>query len=561
MSIGRKKTVLIAIFLIFAIVVLGPPVNAANIYVPDNYAKIQWAVDNATAGDTIIVREGTYTENVDVNKRLTIRSENGPENCIVQAANPDDHVFEVRGDYVNISGFTIRNASRPYGAGWKPVGYFAGICLKSVDHCSISDSTASNNGYGIYLSSSDNNTITNNVVSNNNRYGILLFPSSNNNIIMNNTGRIRLASSSNNNIIRDNNASDSWDGIYLRCSSNNMLVDNTANSSSNGIYLYSSNNNTLTSNNASNNGIDGITLFSSSNNTLTNNTMSGNTCNFHVEGVRLSKSIHNIDWSNKVDGKPVYYWVNQKNKQVPTDAGFVGIVNSTNITVRDLTLTNNSQGVLFAYTKNSRIENITASNNWDGIYLSFSNNNILRDNTANLNNNGIHLDSSSNNTLTNNTASNNRYLGIDLGGQSGNNLIYLNSFINNHLENFALSRLPNIWNSTSKITYIYNENTYTNYLGNQWSDYIGLDANNDGIGDTPYSPVIKAIDIIDYYPLMPYFENSSILPQVIQTVKPTTTPPETSPPTEKTPVEEPGFEAIFAIAGLLAVAYLLKRRK
>jgi len=36
--------------------------------VPDNYAKIQWAVDNASAGDTIIVRDGTYTENVDVKK-------------------------------------------------------------------------------------------------------------------------------------------------------------------------------------------------------------------------------------------------------------------------------------------------------------------------------------------------------------------------------------------------------------------------------------------------------------------------------------------------------------
>ena len=41
---------------------------ARTIYVPDNYAKILWAVDNAYAGDTIIVRDGTYTENVDVKK-------------------------------------------------------------------------------------------------------------------------------------------------------------------------------------------------------------------------------------------------------------------------------------------------------------------------------------------------------------------------------------------------------------------------------------------------------------------------------------------------------------
>ena len=46
--------------------------QAATIYVPDNYTKIQWAVDNASAGDTIIVRPGTYIENVNVDKSVKI---------------------------------------------------------------------------------------------------------------------------------------------------------------------------------------------------------------------------------------------------------------------------------------------------------------------------------------------------------------------------------------------------------------------------------------------------------------------------------------------------------
>jgi len=38
--------------------------------VPDDHPKIQWAVDNASAGDTIIVRDGIYTEKVDFKKDI-----------------------------------------------------------------------------------------------------------------------------------------------------------------------------------------------------------------------------------------------------------------------------------------------------------------------------------------------------------------------------------------------------------------------------------------------------------------------------------------------------------
>jgi len=36
--------------------------------VPDDYARIQWAVDNASDGDTIVVRDGTYYGSVIVSK-------------------------------------------------------------------------------------------------------------------------------------------------------------------------------------------------------------------------------------------------------------------------------------------------------------------------------------------------------------------------------------------------------------------------------------------------------------------------------------------------------------
>ena len=80
--------------------------SSPTIYVPDDYALIQDAVDAASPGDTIIVREGTYEENIEVYKSLTIRSENGPDSTIVLSES-GDNVFFVTANYVNISGFTI----------------------------------------------------------------------------------------------------------------------------------------------------------------------------------------------------------------------------------------------------------------------------------------------------------------------------------------------------------------------------------------------------------------------------------------------------------------------
>ena len=148
------------------------------IYVPEDYAKIQWAIDNATSFDTIIVRNGTYNENIDVDvHNLTIRSANGHERCFLIASDPNDHVLNVISDNVNISGFTIENATG---------GEKAGIYLGNANFCNILRNNLSNNLKGIYISaSSSNNTINENYILNN-IHGIYISPWSNYNLIFDN---------------------------------------------------------------------------------------------------------------------------------------------------------------------------------------------------------------------------------------------------------------------------------------------------------------------------------------------------------------------------------------
>jgi parallel beta-helix repeat protein len=149
--------------------------QAATVTVPDDYPSIQWAIDNATEGDTIVVKDGVYVENIVVNKRLTIKSENGFDNCIVKAG--FGNVITITADYASITGFTFA------GAGENEF-LFAGISI-NANHCRITDNLCLNNSVGIALYGANDNIIANNNITNN-IFGVRLYYSNNNLVYLNN---------------------------------------------------------------------------------------------------------------------------------------------------------------------------------------------------------------------------------------------------------------------------------------------------------------------------------------------------------------------------------------
>ena len=434
--------------------------EAKTIYVPDDYARIQWAVDNASDGDTIIVRDRIYYESITVSKHLTIKSENGSENCIVNGTGSD--VFTLEADGIRIEGFTITGGR-----------------------------------YGIYIRSNSNKIINNNIISN---YGV---------------GSIYL-DCSNNNSISDNNISNNWLGMELSNSNNNRILKNNISNNVGGIFFDCSNNNSISENIISSNSWHGIFLWYSNKTMIRKN-------EFINDGLFVYDSYSNIVEDNKVNGKPLVYLENESDKIID-NAGQVILVRCKNITITNAELTNTDVGIELFESDNCLISNNNISKNKrGGIFFGYSNNNSISNNNISNNEGGIFLGCSNNNSILENIISSNNYYSISLGNSnktmisknnisnnrkgiclwySNNNIIYLNNFINN-TESVYSYNSTNIWNSKEPITYTYRGSKFTNYMGNYWDDYKGSDANGDGIGDTPH--IIDSDK--DYYPLIERFEN------------------------------------------------------
>jgi parallel beta-helix repeat protein len=309
-----------------------------------NYTTIQEAIDdsNTTDGNTIFAEAGTYYEHVVVNKELTLRGES--QDTTVIDGNGTGTVVEL-GANATLENFNIRHGEygvRIYDYSINPV--YTGNTVKN--------NRIDDNLYGaLLLRGCANNTVINNIIFNNTLFG-----------------------------------------IHIWSSGNNAIANNTVMSNGHGIDFYAnSNDNVLRNNNMTGNDYNfGLILRGDTENSLNNPYRPG--------------IVNDVDASNTVDGKPIYYWIDRTNEEVPSDAGYVWLNNCTNITINGCSLSKNLQGILLAYTNETSITNNTVADNVYGIQVGFcSNGNTINSNELNANLNGVYLGDLSRFTTMRNT--------------------------------------------------------------------------------------------------------------------------------------------------------------
>lgn len=107
----------------------------------------------------------------------------------------------------------------------------------------------------------------------------------------------------------------------------------------------------------------GLSLGLGSGSIARNNLMNNNTYGFRTFNIQRERGFAtpiinvDVDSSNMVKGKPIIYWVNQHGKTVPAGACYVALIGCTGITVKNLDLSGNVEGVFLCSTTNSTIIN------------------------------------------------------------------------------------------------------------------------------------------------------------------------------------------------------------
>ena len=230
----------------FLFILLFSPLGLSNtIYIPKDFPNIQQGIENAAAGDTIVVSPGTFYENIHINKSLFLFGSSVDSTIIYGSG--EVNVVSIKSNNVQLKNLIIRNSGN--------IWCDAGVSLDSVNNCIVELCHFYGNNYGLKLSESSYNIISRCKFEFNN-CGILLcepFP----------IGGVK-ANFSNfilNNVIQNNsNSGIDFEHVGWYHHRNNIVKGNSIFNNKNGIYMIMSQENDICYNDICNNISAGIRM-------------------------------------------------------------------------------------------------------------------------------------------------------------------------------------------------------------------------------------------------------------------------------------------------------------
>jgi parallel beta-helix repeat protein len=353
---------------------------------PGNYSKIQDAIDNASAGDTIFVYDDSapYLEQLFINTTLSLLGENRTTTIINSTVNEYYTVVRINADDTILTGFTIILNGGP------------GVEV-SRDHARLSNLTIQSgvhgwSGTGVTLSTTSDTEITDTFIINA-QIGILLTNATH-------------ATIAHNRIINPG-----LNGIIV-CSSDNTIDTNTIMGNLDeytqpvGIHLSGSRNrlshNTIKA--MVGDAASGISLSGA-----TDNIIEGN--DLHFTGFEQDHSEANLFINNTVNGKPFVFLVDRSDTVVD-NAGQVILVNCTRMTIQDLTLSTTPYGVCLIGTSDSLVQRCSITSCGYGVYLEESTGNLIQNTSIKYCKWGLSLRKGGSNRIENNTIKDTTYDGL-----------------------------------------------------------------------------------------------------------------------------------------------------
>jgi len=253
-----------------------------------------------------------------------------------------------------------------------------GVLIEDSEKSRVVNNTILTDGLGLVLTRSAGNEASRNNLRGGFVSGIDVFDSRSNHITANSIegGKvgISLRGTQDCNVTGNQCHGNERAGIYGNEAAGLIIAENDLYEDGNGILLSASSDCIFRSNRLSHNTY-GISLRGSAKNLLRDNLMQMNRYNLRIDGGEGVSSpsqdsyIQDIDQSNLVDGRPVYYLVGRSGIDVPEDCGFLGLISCREIVARNLTISNSSVGMLLVNSSGCGIQNSSIEWAEEGILL------------------------------------------------------------------------------------------------------------------------------------------------------------------------------------------------